>query len=742
MYAKLALRNVKRSIKDYVIYFITLTLCVSLFYAFASLSSSYYRSNLPDTFDLTTMYKYIRYAAFFITSILIFLIIYVNNYMISRRKKEFAIHTIIGMEQKITVLLFFIETFVMGIFSILAGVIFGSLLSQVLTAIIMSSLKQPYNIYFSLYPDTMLITLLFFILIFALIGILNVRTIRKLKIIDMLNDGRKTEVEFRRSILMYVSFIILSVLSVKVAVIGIDMLNKLRETNKNIAPNFFISSMIITASIFILINIIYAGYVIMHPSKKNYSILNLIVLLLSIDSMAAVIFILKSLTIRTSGLGNEKLILAIAAILFSTYSIFGLYYCLSSVLIFVKNRFTKLKYKHENLFLFGQLTAKLRTTAKTMTIITITLLLAVVTLVMGTIMAQYMLGYLRIKATFDVQVISSYANGDKLDNLTDEDYSFISKYMEKEGHKLKDHVQIRMYFTDDKDFYKREWRKFPILAMKLSDYNKLRKLVGLEKISLENGCFTTQWAATFSKEEINKFLSKNTVLKIKNTKLKLQNKKFYKAGLGEYIYNNPFNEAIFILPDNECKKLTAANTFYAGNMEDTPTYKEALKINQYIYDHVQQKDAKTGNYTRIRLKTLQTNESMTGALSTNLLLVYGGVVLLVICFTVLSLQQLSDSMEHKDRFNVLRKLGVDERKISKLILKQMGIWFGIPALVAAIFSGIVIKIIVQALSLPIEVYIGKTAIIFYVIATAAVVFITALVYFSFTAIVFKRNIES
>ena len=47
MYANLALRNVKRSAKDYLIYEITLILSVGLFYGFMSIASPYYNEYLP-----------------------------------------------------------------------------------------------------------------------------------------------------------------------------------------------------------------------------------------------------------------------------------------------------------------------------------------------------------------------------------------------------------------------------------------------------------------------------------------------------------------------------------------------------------------------------------------------------------------------------------------------------------------------------------------------------------------------
>lgn len=106
MYAKLALRNVKRSAKDYLIYVITLILSVGLFYGFMSIASPYYNESLPVKINLEILNKAMRIAVPIVALLVVFLISYVNTYMLRRKQKEFAVQTIIGMEQR-TVAFFF-----------------------------------------------------------------------------------------------------------------------------------------------------------------------------------------------------------------------------------------------------------------------------------------------------------------------------------------------------------------------------------------------------------------------------------------------------------------------------------------------------------------------------------------------------------------------------------------------------------------------------------------------------------
>lgn len=126
MYVKLALRNAKKSVKDYLIYVVTLTLCVGLFYSFMSICSKFYVSTLPVEYDLEALQKIMKYPIVAITALLIFLVLYVNNYMLKRRQKEFAIQALLGMEQKNVARLFFAETLLMGSISIVSGIILGA----------------------------------------------------------------------------------------------------------------------------------------------------------------------------------------------------------------------------------------------------------------------------------------------------------------------------------------------------------------------------------------------------------------------------------------------------------------------------------------------------------------------------------------------------------------------------------------------------------------------------------------
>lgn len=101
-----------------------------------------------------------------ITLLLLFLIRFVNHYMLRRKQKEFAVQSIMGMEQKTIGRIFFAETLIMGMFSILIGIFCGVFCSQFITAMLLTAYGEPYEISWTLFPDTVLLTVIFFVVSF------------------------------------------------------------------------------------------------------------------------------------------------------------------------------------------------------------------------------------------------------------------------------------------------------------------------------------------------------------------------------------------------------------------------------------------------------------------------------------------------------------------------------------------------------------------------------------------------
>ena len=194
MYTKLFRNNIRKALEDYVVYFFTLVISSTLFFAFLSLTSRYNDILGGDgNYSLTLFQNTIRYAVLAISIIFVALIRYINTYMLKQRSREFSVYMILGMEQRTIARQFFSETFVFGIVAVLAGCILGTALSGMMTAFVLRTIGGSGAFRLGFYPDTMILTLLFFGSAFLFVGAWNIRRIYKIKLIDLLNEKKANE---------------------------------------------------------------------------------------------------------------------------------------------------------------------------------------------------------------------------------------------------------------------------------------------------------------------------------------------------------------------------------------------------------------------------------------------------------------------------------------------------------------------------------------------------------------------
>lgn len=195
MFRRLAAKNVKKSMKDYFIYFFTLTFAVCLFYTFNSIGDQFQAFQLPDSLNYLEAAK----AAMAGVSVLVcavvgFLIVYANRFLMKRRKKEFGIYCVLGMERKDISRLLMKEALRIGGGALIAGILLGLLFSQglaMITGRIAGIGLEHYSVIFS--PSAVLASILFFALTFFCVHVLNVSAVKKMKLIDLLDAEKKNE---------------------------------------------------------------------------------------------------------------------------------------------------------------------------------------------------------------------------------------------------------------------------------------------------------------------------------------------------------------------------------------------------------------------------------------------------------------------------------------------------------------------------------------------------------------------
>ncbi|MEG0306998.1 MAG: FtsX-like permease family protein [Clostridium sp.] len=220
MYFKLATRNLRRSIKDYTIYFLTLIFGVCIFYTFNSIEAQSILMEVSEVqqamFEMIT--NIMGITSIFISFILGFLIVYANNYLIKRRKKEFGVYMTLGMENSKLSALLFIETMMIGIVSLVIGLILGAFLSQGLSVVTAKLFKvdmTSFKFIFSM--DALKKTMMCFGVIYLIILIFNSFTVRKVKLVDLLISSKRNEKVKIKNIWVSVMVFIASVITIGLA---------------------------------------------------------------------------------------------------------------------------------------------------------------------------------------------------------------------------------------------------------------------------------------------------------------------------------------------------------------------------------------------------------------------------------------------------------------------------------------------------------------------------------------------
>ncbi|MBD8037864.1 FtsX-like permease family protein [Solibacillus sp. A46] len=197
MFYKIALNNVKRSFRDYSIYFLTLTIAVCIFYSFNSFEEQTAMLEMGKSTSeyMLTFNKLIAGTSIFVSFILGGLITYANNFLIKKRKKELGIYMTLGMSKgKISRILIF-ETLLIGLISLVVGTALGIIVSQGLSVITAQLLAVEMSQYkFVVSFGAVIKTAVYFGIIYLLVMIFNQVTISKYKLIDMLNAAKKNEV--------------------------------------------------------------------------------------------------------------------------------------------------------------------------------------------------------------------------------------------------------------------------------------------------------------------------------------------------------------------------------------------------------------------------------------------------------------------------------------------------------------------------------------------------------------------
>ena len=730
MYFKLALRSAKRSIKDYLIYIVTLTICVALFYAFLSISSSFYKPDIGQEFNIETLGNWMKITICLITLLMIFLVHYVNRFMFHRRQKEFAVQSIMGMEQGLTAWLFFMETLVIGLLALAAGIVLGTVCSQFITAMLLQMFQKPFRFSFMLFPDTVLLTVAFFCLCFAVTGLFQVRNIRKIKIIDMLCAERENEDSAEPDKWQGRIVTVNLLIQFLVGIYGIRTLTYYFAPRFSALIKLWCAGCIAVPWIMLFASALWRFFDRKNSLAGYHSLAGLIdipeILFFGLLPIMKTRFSLP----MDTGAYNLYIAFLVWCIVFLVSVIFFLFH---EWLAALKQNSAMLRYHEENLFFFGQILSKLKMNTKSMTMICLTMTVSIALFFLTPVLAGWASGYLEKRTPYDIVMNSGYSKVDDISNLPQADYHFMDDFFIKNEIEISDRCTFRTYFLKETDFYDMSGRE-AVMAVSLSDYNDLSAMLGYERISLADNEFVTQWISTINENTIQQFLDEHSTISTDAGELKISVNKPLKYELGEALYG--YSDMIYIVPDVVCDGLCSANTFRYMKTETPLSYALSVELEELFYENYPMEEG--GAYYDIQTSTRQINDTSSGIYVMQTALIYSAIVLFVICFTILALQQLYDAGKYKYRFQVLRNMGVEEPRIHRLILKKLMLWFGVPVGLAVILAGIFFIYLFFSFSAQIVAYIGVGKLLRQVVVIFSVLMMLLLSYFVSTLVLFER----
>ena len=633
MLFKLSIKNITKSIKDYAIYFFTLVLGVAIFYVFNAIDSQTVMLNVSSSTSeiIRLMTTILGGVSVFVSFILGFLIIYASRFLIKRRNKEFGIYLTLGMSKRKISLILFFETLIIGVISLGVGLALGIVLSQLMSILVANMFEADLTKFqFTFSSSAALKTLLYFSIMYLIVMIFNTIIVNKCKLIDLLHGNKKSEkVKLKNPIICTVVFII--------AVIALS----------------------------------YAYYLV------------------------------------TDGFGTSPLMNTIRGILLpialGCISTFLIFWSLSGLILKIVMHLKKYYYKGLNSFTVRQISSKINTTVFSMTIICLMLFFTICIFSSALSIKNSLTGNLKDLAPVDIQF-------SKLQQLSDEEEESFSKDIIEDYNTtakdtlqrldvykyLKDVVDINTYRVEEitlKDSFgdqiEQIGKDYPLLAyqdketlIKLSDYNRLAKLYNKKELTLKDNEYVI--IANYKMmADIRNISLKN------NTKLIINSKDYYpkyqecQDGIIE-LSGSATNTGVIILPDNALEGIHPYKNILAANYQaDTKEEKEDIEetVSTIMNNHFNKDTLLTYN-TKI---DIYASSIGLGAMVTFVGL-YLGIIFLISSAAILALKELSESTDNKERFNMLRKIGTDEKMINKALFNQIAVFFLFPLLLAIIHS--------------------------------------------------------
>ena len=641
MLFKLSLKNMKKSFKDYAIYFITIVLGVAVFYMFNSLDSQEAMLKVSSSTKeiIKLMINMLGMVSVFIAIILGLLIVYANNFLINRRKKEFGIYMTLGMSKRQISKILLIETIFVGIISLLIGLVIGIFVSQLMSILVAKLFQADMTKFeFVFSKNACIKTCLYFAIMYLAVLIFNAFTISKYKLINLLTASKKNEkIKIKNPILCVVVFIISSIglgYAYWIVTKKVFTLSSINETTKAIVLAIILG--IITT---ILIFWSISGFILKIVESKK-----------SIYLKGTNMFVLRQI--------HNKINTTVISISIICLMLFMTITALSSSLA-LKNSMQK---DIENL---TPVDINLYKTAN--------------------------LDNSKESITYSEEI--------KEDSKKPISYTLKENGFDMDL--LKDVIELPIYELSDLTWEKTLEsvaidikKEFPMMNLatpemivKLSDYNKIAKLYGNKEYTLNDDDYIIIANYESIAEMRNKGLQANAQININGSEYKPKYQKCEDSFIE--ISTSKTNVGIIIVPDsanlnieNQKLWLLVAN-YNAKNKEGKDKIENIFSDNESALN---QKLHETKNSLNSDTKIHLFESSIGLSTIVVFIAIYLGIIFLIVSCAILALKQLTESSDNIERYVILRKIGCDEKMINKSLFEQIAIFFMLPLILAIIHS--------------------------------------------------------
>ena len=685
MLCKLAWGNVRRAGKDYLVYLLTLTLGVTVFYAFNTVSLQVDIAGIKEEGLAELMGTVLGDLTYFLAGVMAFLMVYANNFIMKRRKREFGLYQVLGMARWRVAVIMVLECVIVSAGALVLGIVLGVLFSQLMTFFTASLFRTQigdFRFFFSF--DAFAMTVKCLVVTFALTLLFDLRTVRRTKIIDLMGAARKNEsIKTRRPWLMAAFFVAGAVL------VGVAYRRLLHDglpisgTGDSLSAamtQFGITTLMVTAGTFLL----FFGL--------SGILIKLVQSLRSIYWRGLNMFTVRQLAAKINTVSFSMGVIAMILFLAITAVTTGM--SIASVMNENLDRYNPVDCSQTLLYNNGLTPEYIAEVEKETP------------------------GRRYANAEGVVDLMGAWKGA-----VTDGHGDSTEKRVEMSDI-AGSHVQLDQYLSNRAGEDKAQitvrglcralGRSVPsvlsgadvetmgLFVMPASEYNACRRMLGLAEVDfgVDGYTITSDMGDTVN-ELYDAYLAAGKTVELGGHKLKPVTSKVdadASAVADSALGSNP---GTVVVPDALIEELGLAP--YASNL--LVNYKDGLTVAEAdkMVDRVQLDDA-TANGRVVGVWTMRIRRTemfeqaamMNGLIS--YIAIYIGFVLVVACAAILSIQQLSNVADSGRNCRVLAEIGCEASRINRSVLSQQAVFFLFPLAVALAHSGVALHVIIDTVS--------------------------------------------